>query len=369
VSDEAGPLRVGVVGVGTISAQYFASFPRLPGLRLTAVADLDADRAAAVAREQGGVRALSVPELLASDEVDVVLNLTVPAAHVAVGTAALQAGKHVYAEKPLALTPDEGAALLAVAKAAGLRVGSAPDTVLGTGLQTARRLLDDGAVGEPHAAAVSWSSPGHEAWHPAPFFYYQPGAGPLLDMGPYYLTALVTLLGPVERVMGTSRRSGRLRTVGTGSRAGTAVPVETDTSMNAVLEHRSGVTSTVSMSFDRWATRQPLFEVYGTAGTLAVPDPNRFDHSVELWTTGSRQWGTAPTAGGYADAGRGYGLADLAHALNTDRPHRASGELALHVLEVMDAVARSSAEHAVIELTTSVDRPDPVPAGSTPNSW
>ena len=362
------PLRVGAVGVGTISAQYFASFPRLPGLRLTAVADLDADRAGVVAR-QLGVPALSVPGLLASDDVDVVLNLTIPAAHVAVGTAALQAGKHVYAEKPLALTADDGAALLALAEAAGLRVGSAPDTVLGTGLQTARRLLDDGAVGEPHAAAVSWSSPGHEAWHPAPFFYYQPGAGPLLDMGPYYLSALVTLLGPVERVMGTSRRSGRARTVGTGPQAGVAVPVETDTSMTAVLEHRSGVTSTLSMSFDRWATRQPLFEVYGTAGTLAVPDPNRFDHSVELWTTGTRQWETAPVAGGYADAGRGYGLADLAHALETGRPHRASGDLALHVLEVMDAVARSSAEHAVIELTTSVDRPDPVPAGSTPNSW
>nr|WP_294697295.1 Gfo/Idh/MocA family oxidoreductase [uncultured Friedmanniella sp.] len=363
-----GPMRVGVVGVGVISAQYFASFPRLPNLRLTAVADLDTERAAAVAREQG-VRALSVPELLAADDVDVVLNLTIPAAHVAVGTAALQAGKHLYAEKPLALAPDEGAALLAQAEAVGLRVGSAPDTVLGTGLQTARRLLDDGAVGEPHAAAVSWSSPGHERWHPAPFFYYQPGAGPLLDMGPYYLTALVTLLGPVQRVMGTSRRSGRRRTVATGPQAGAPIPVATDTSMNAVLEHHSGVTSTLSMSFDRWATRQPLFEVYGTGGTLAVPDPNHFGGHVELWTPKTQHWETAAPAGGYADAGRGYGLADLAHAVDTGRPHRASGALALHVLEVMDAVTRSSAEHAVIELTTSVDRPEPVPAGSTPNSW
>ena len=368
MSADVGPLRVGVVGVGTISAQYFASFPRLPGLRLVAVADLDADRAAAVAHEQG-VRALTVPGLLAADDVDVVLNLTIPAAHVAIGTAALEAGKHVYAEKPLALTPEEGAALLALAESRGLRVGSAPDTVLGTGLQTARRLLDDGAVGEPHAAAVAWSSPGHEAWHPAPSFYYQPGAGPLMDMGPYYLTALVTLLGPVERVMGTSRRSGRPRTVATGPQAGLSIPVQTDTSMNAVLEHRGGVTSTLSMSFDRWATRQPLFEVYGTAGTLAVPDPNRFAGSVELWTTDTRTWEESPAAAGYADAGRGYGLADLAHALQTDRPHRASGELALHVLEVMDAVTRSSAEHAVVPLVTSVDRPNPVPGGSTPDSW
>ena len=362
------PLRVGVVGVGNISAQYFAAFPRLPGLQLVAVADLDADRTAVVAREQG-VIACSVPGLLAAEDVDVVLNLTIPAAHAAVGTAALQAGKHVYGEKPLALTPGEGAALLALAEASGLRVGSAPDTVLGTGIQTARRLLDDGAVGAPHAAAVAWSSPGHERWHPAPFFYYQPGGGPLLDMGPYYLTALVTLLGPVERVMGTSRRSGRARTVGQGPRAGAPVPVETDTTTSAILEHRGGVTSTLTMSFDRWATRAPLFEVYGEQGTIAVPDPNHFDGAVELWTTETQEWRPAPVAGGYAEAGRGYGLADLAHALETSRPHRASGDLALHVLEVMDAVGRSSAEQVVVELTTSVDRPEPVPRGSTPDSW
>jgi predicted dehydrogenase len=362
------PLRVGVVGVGNISAQYFIALPRLPGLRLTAVADLDADRSAVVAGEQG-VTARSVPELLAADDVDVVLNLTIPAAHAALTTAALEAGKHVYGEKPLALTPRDGAALLALADSRGLRVGSAPDTVLGTGIQTARRLLDDGAVGEPHAAAVAWSSPGHERWHPAPFFYYQPGGGPLLDMGPYYLTALVTLLGPVERVMGTSRRSSRGRSVGQGPQAGAPVPVETDTTASAILEHRGGVTSTLTMSFDRWATRQPLFEVYGNEGTLAVPDPNHFDGTVELWTSAVGEWESAPVAGGYADAGRGYGLADLARALQTDRPHRASGELALHVLEVMDAVGRSSAEHVVVDLATSVDRPEPVLLGTTPDSW
>ena len=362
------PLRVGIVGVGTISAQYLASLPRLPGLRLTAVADLDGDRAAVVAAEQG-VTALSVPGLLASSDVDVVLNLTVPAAHVPVGTAALEAGKHLYAEKPLGLSAAEAAPMLALAQERGLRVGSAPDTVLGTGIQTARRLLDDGTVGEPHAAAVSWSSSGHEAWHPAPFFYYQPGGGPLLDMGPYYLTALVTLLGPVERVVGTSRRSTRERVVGAGPRAGEPVPVATDTSTEAILEHRGGATSTVTMSFDRWATRRPLFEVYGTAGTLAVPDPNHFSGAVEVWTTTTREWQTAEVAAGYADAGRGYGLADLARAVATDRPHRTSGALAQHVLEIMDAVSRSSAEGAVVPLTTSVERPEPVPLGSTPDSW
>jgi len=362
------PLRVGVVGVGTISGQYLAALSRLPGLRLTGIADLDADRAALVAG-QHGVPALSVAGLVASSEVDVVLNLTIPAAHVPVGTAALQAGKHLYAEKPLGLSFEEAVPMLAVAERQRLRVGSAPDTVLGTGVQTARHLVDDGTIGEPHAAAVSWSSPGHELWHPAPFFYYQPGGGPLLDMGPYYLTALVTLLGPVERVMGTSRRSHRARTVGAGPQVGAPVPVRADTSMEAILEHRSGATSTVTVSFDRWASRRPLFEVYGSAGTLAVPDPNKFSGAVEVWTTRTGEWQTVPVAAGYADAGRGYGLADLARAVATDRPHRASGALALHVLEMMDAVARSSAEHAVVTLTTTVERPPPVPLGSTPDSW
>lgn len=362
------PLRVGVVGVGVISQQYFAALPRLPGLQLVAVADLDGDRAAQVAQQQG-VQALSVPGLVAASDVDVVLNLTIPAAHVPVGTAVLEAGKHLYTEKPLGLSFAEAGPMLALAESRGLRVGCAPDTVLGTGVQTARRLLDDGAIGQPHAAAVSWSSPGHERWHPAPFFYYQPGGGPLLDMGPYYLSALVTLLGPVERVTGTSRRSDRVRTVGTGPQAGAPVPVTTDTSTEAILEHRGGATSTVTMSFDRWATRRPLFEVYGTSGTLAVPDPNHFSGTVELWTTETQEWQPAEAAAGYAEAGRGYGLADLARAVATDRPHRASGALALHVLEVMDAVARSSEEHVVVPLTTTVDRPAPVPAGSTPDSW
>jgi predicted dehydrogenase len=356
-----------VVGVGQISEQYFAALERLPDLELAAVADLDADRTQRVARQRD-VPALSVPGLLASIDIDVVLNLTVPAAHVAVGTAALRAGRHLYAEKPLGLSVAEAGPMVALARERGLRIGSAPDTVLGTGVQTARQLLDDGVVGEPHAAAVAWSSPGHEAWHPAPFFYYQRGGGPLLDMGPYYLTALVQLLGPVVRVSGVGRRSSRRRTVASGPQAGAPIPVEVDTTSHAVLEHRDGATSTLSFSFDVWASRRPLFEVYGSAGTVAVPDPNHFDGSVELWTP-STQWRTVPASAGYVGAARGWGLADMARAIATDRPHRASGDLALHVLEVMDAVARSSAEHVVVELTTTAERPAAVPLGSTPGSW
>ena len=363
-----GALNIGIIGVGTISAQYFAQFPTLPGLRVVAVADVNEARAAEVAAEHG-VEALSVDALLADPRIDAVLNLTIPAAHVELATRALRAGKHVYGEKPLGLDPCEAAAMLELARRQGLRVGSAPDTVLGTGVQTARALLDSGAIGKPVAAAVHWSSPGHELWHAAPQFYYQPGGGPLFDMAPYYLTSLVTLLGPVVRVSGAATRSDRQRTIATGGQAGTVIPVEVDTHVSAILEHANGLTSTLTVSFDVWASRVPLFELYGTAGTIAVPDPNRFSDPVEVWTVDRPEWTEVPASAGYADAGRGVGLADLAHAIETDRPHRASGELAFHVLEIMDAVLRAGHESRVVELTSTVERPEPVPFGATPDTW
>ncbi len=363
-----GTLNVGIIGVGTISAQYFAEFPKLPRLHVVAVADVNEARAAEVAAEQG-VEALSVDTLLADPRIDVVLNLTIPAAHVEIATRALRAGKHVYGEKPLALDPAEALAMLELARQRGLRVGSAPDTVLGTGVQTARALLDSGAIGNPVAAAVHWSSPGHELWHPAPQFYYQAGGGPLFDMAPYYLTTLVTLLGPVVRVSGVATRSDRERTIATGSQAGSAVPVNVDTHVSAILEHANGLTSTLTVSFEVWASHAPLFELYGTRGTIAVPDPNRFSDPVEVWTVDAPEWAQVPVSAGYADAGRGVGLADLAHAIETDRPHRASGELAFHVLEIMDAVLRAAHEHRVVELASTVERPEPVPFGATPDRW
>ncbi|MCU1524773.1 MAG: oxidoreductase [Microbacteriaceae bacterium] len=363
-----GPLRIGIVGVGKISEQYFASFPSLPGLELVAVADLDEVRAATVAAEQG-VEALTVDRLIGDPRIDAVLNLTIPAAHVEVATRALEAGKHVYAEKPLALAPADAVEMLALAERRGLRMGSAPDTVLGTGIQTARQLLDSGRIGTPVGATAFWASPGHELWHPAPQFYYQPGGGPLFDMGPYYLTALVTLLGPVIRVSGALGRSSRERVVATGPSAGAPIAVDVDTHVTATLEHASGTASSLTVSFDVWASRIPNIEVYGTGGTISVPDPNRFSDPVELWTSGEQAWQTAGVSAGYADAARGFGLADMARAIETDRPHRASGELAFHVLEIMDAVVRAGNEHRVIELGSTVDRPEPVPLGATPGSW
>ncbi|WP_439693894.1 Gfo/Idh/MocA family protein [Curtobacterium sp. SP.BCo] len=362
------PLRVGVVGVGVISQQYFEHFPALDGLDLTAVADIDVARAQSVGEAQG-VRGSSVDDLLAADDVDVVLNLTIPAAHADIATRALEAGKHVYGEKPLAMSTAEAQPVLDLARRSGLRVGSAPDTVLGTGVQTARAALDDGLVGTPVGAAVSWSAPGHELWHPAPAFYYQPGGGPLLDMGPYYLTSLVQFFGPVVRVSGASTRSDRERSIATGPAAGTSLRVDVDTHVVAVLEHADGVVSTVTVSFEVWATRAPLFEVYGTAGTLGVPDPNRFSDTVSIADAATREWRELPTSAGYADAGRGYGLADMAHAIATDRSHRASGELAYHVLEVMEAVATASREHVVVDVRSRPGRPATVPLDARPDTW
>jgi len=359
-----GAMRVGVIGVGVISAQYFESLKRLPNLRLVAVADLNEARAAEVAVEQGVV-ARSVDELLASDDIDAVINLTIPAAHVEIGLRALAAGKHVFAEKPLGLSTAEAAPLIA-AQRGGLRVGSAPDTVLGTGIQTARKVVDDGTIGEVLGASVHWSAPGHERWHPAPAFYYQPGGGPLYDMGPYYLTSLVHLLGPVVRVSGIAGRSSRERTIATGPNAGQVLPVDVDTHITALLEHASGVASTVTVSFEVWATRSPLFEVYGSLGTLAVPDPNRFSDPVEVFTSATGEWAPVPESAGYRDAGRGYGLADMAAAIAAGRPHRASGELAFHVLDIMESILRASAEKRVVELSSTVERPEPLPLQDAP---
>ena len=361
-------LNVGVVGVGVISNQYFASFPKLPNLSLAAVADLDVARAASVADAQG-TRALSVDAILTDPGVDVILNLTIPAAHAQIALRALDGGKHVYGEKPLALTTADAAGVLSRAADAGLRVGGAPDTVLGTGIQTTRAVLDSGRIGAPVGASVHWTAPGHELWHPAPGFYYQPGGGPLYDMGPYYLTSLVTFFGPVVRVSGAVSRSARERTIATGPNAGAAIPVDVDTHVTAILEHANGVISTVTVSFEVWATRSPYFEIYGTGGSILVPDPNMFSDTVSVATSANREWVELPATAGYADAGRGFGLADMARGIETGRPHRASGELAFHVLEIMESIIAAGREHRVVELSSTVERPEPVADGSTPATW
>ncbi|MEV7406065.1 Gfo/Idh/MocA family oxidoreductase [Streptomyces sp. NPDC091267] len=359
------PLRIGMVGAGRISGAYLSTLERLPGVRLTAVTDLDRNRAETAAAEAGGEVAVAetVAALVARDDVDAVLNLTVPAVHVEVALAALRAGKHVYGEKPLAAGRKEAESILEAAREGGLRVGCAPDTVLGTGTQTARRAVDEGLIGTPVAATAFMTTAGHEAWHPDPEFYYRPGGGPLLDMGPYYLSALVHLLGPVVRVTGASSRPRAEREVGSGPRAGHRFPVEVDTHVTGVLEHVGGALSTLVMSFDIRAARLPRIEVHGTAASLSVPDPNGFDGPVEIHRDG--EWETLPVSAGYPDAGRGTGLADLADELSAGRPHRASAELAAHVLDVMLTLMEAADQGVALPVRSTCVRPSPVRAAGS----
>jgi predicted dehydrogenase len=350
------PHTVGIVGLGVISRQYLDTFAAAANVRITAVADLDASRAEAVAASLPDARASSVADLLAADDVQTVLNLTIPAAHAEIALAAIAAGKAVHGEKPLALTVAEGRGVLVAADAAGVAVSCAPDTVLGTGIQTARALVDEGAIGRPVSATATWVSPGHERWHPAPDFYYAPGGGPMLDMGPYYVTSLVQLLGPVVAVTGAARRMRTERTIATGPRAGQTVPVEVDTHVSGLLEHASGAVSTIVTSFDGVASSAPPIEVHGEAGSLIVPDPNLFVGDVRLRALGEAEWRLVEPRAGYVGAGRGVGLIDAASGAG-----RSSGAVALHVLEVMEGLLRSSHEQRRIEITTSPERPSLVP--------
>jgi predicted dehydrogenase len=354
-------LRIGIVGAGNIIGQYLVTLPQLPSVQVTAVADLDPARAEAVAGAHDGIRAVDPGALCVAEDVDLVLNLTVPSAHAEVALAAIAGGKHVYNEKPLALSTAAARGVLDAAASAGVRVGCAPDTVLGTGIQTARRCLDDGMVGTPVAASAFMTSPGPERWHPSPGFFYLTGGGPLFDMGPYYLTSLVTLLGPVRRVSAMVATPRARRVVGSGPARGTEFPVEVPTHVTGSLEHESGALSTLVMSFDVWAAQLPRIEVYGSDGSLSIPDPNGFGGEVRMFTSSSPQWSVVAESGGFRDAGRGIGVGDLADALAAGTAHRASAELAFHVLDVLESLLRSAESGAAEQVASSCPRPAPVP--------
>lgn len=355
--DTAKPIKVGIIGCGAIIAQYLKNFRRLEAIDLVAVADLDPARAQAVADSYEGVRAVTVDELLAADDVELVLNLTIPAAHAPIALRAIAAGKSVYGEKPLAATTAEARQVLDAARKAGVVVGCAPDTVLGTGIQTARKAIDDGLIGAPISATATMVTPGHERWHPNPDFYYQPGGGPLLDMGPYYVSALVTLLGPVVSVIGAASHTRNSRTIGSGPREGELIPVTIDSHVTGVLVHASGALSTLVMSFDAVKTKSPNLEIHGAAGSLVVPDPNHFDGDVELFTLGADSWQTLPVSAGYIDSGRGFGIADLAATPAGVEP-RAGGQLAFHALEVMESVLASARSGSAVSIESTVARPE-----------
>ncbi|NGO74127.1 Gfo/Idh/MocA family oxidoreductase [Streptomyces sp. YC504] len=359
------PLGIAVIGCGTISDQYLRNLTAFADLRVLFCADLDTERARAQAQAYGVPGHGSAQEALAHPGVELVVNLTIPAAHYEVAAAAIAAGKHVWNEKPLALDPDTGRKLLDEAADAGVRLGCAPDTFLGAGLQTARRLVDAGHIGVPQNALALLQGPGPERWHPYPEFYYRRGGGPLYDMGPYYLTALATLLGPAERVAAVARRAREVRTTGAGPRAGTEFPVEVDTHVTALVEYQSGPVASLVFSFDSPLPRNGFLELTGTEATLALPDPNTFTGPLRLRRAGSDEWTVIEAEG--STAGRGLGVLDMARALHTGAAHRASAELAQHVLETMDAIERSAGSGQFTTIGGAFDIPAPLPDGWTPH--
>ena len=342
-------LQIGIIGTGNIAPAYIQGCAAFPVIHVAACADLDSARAAAFAAEHS-LRAESVDALLARDDIDIVINLTVPAAHAEVSLQILESGKHVYSEKPLALNRADGKRVMDAAQQRGLRVGCAPDTFLGAGGQTARKAIDDGRIGAPIAATAFFLSHGPESWHPNAGFYYLAGGGPLFDMGPYYLTALVNLMGPVARVSGAARKTFATRKATSEALMGQTLPVEVNTHIAGTLEFERGAIATLITSFDIWAHHLPPIEIHGSEGSLTVPDPNLFDGDLRRRRGGGRRWRRIEQSHS-AGLGRGAGVADMAAAIQSGRPHRASGDLALHVLDIMQALEESSAQgqHIVIE--------------------
>lgn len=356
-------VKVGIVGCGNISPIYLKAGSRFEVLDIVACSDLIPERAEARAQEFGVPCACSVDQLLADPEIEIVINITIPQAHAEVALAALGAGKSVYNEKPLTVAREDGQRVVALAEERGLLVGGAPDTFLGGGIQTCRKLIDDGWIGEPVAATAFMMGHGHESWHPDPEFYYKVGGGPMFDMGPYYLTALVSLIGPVRSTTGVTRITFPERTITSQPKCGTVIEVDVPTHVVGVLSFANGAVGTIVTSFDVWGGRLPFIEVYGTRGTLSVPDPNTFGGPVHIRQAGSREWQEVPLSHGYTDNSRGLGVADMAYALRSGRAHRASGSLAYHVLDVMHAIHDAAAQEQHVVLESTCNRPAPLPLG------
>lgn len=367
-SDYMKKTNIGIIGCGNISDAYIPNCQAFQILELSACADLAPERAAAKAAQYGIPRVLGVEALIADPEIEIVVNLTTPAAHFEIAQAALKAGKHVYNEKPLANRREEGRRLSELARKHGLRIGCAPETFMGGGLQTCRQLIDGGAIGQPVAATAFMLSGGHENWHPQPDFYYQPGGGPLFDMGPYYLTAMICLLGPIRRVTGSARITFPERCIGSAARKGERIPVSTPTHVAGILDFAAGPIATLITSFDirHRLSRLPYIEIYGTEGALAVPDPNSFGGPVRLQSNDGSEPREIPLSHGYSQNIRGIGVADMAYALQSGRAHRAGGAMAWHVLDAMQAFLESSDQGRHIDLTTTCERPAPMPANLEP---
>lgn len=352
------PVKVGIIGCGVISDTYIRNCSRFPEVRIVGLADIDVSRAQAKALGYAIPFWGSVSELLAQPEVEIIVNLTVPSAHLEVSLTALHAGKSVYSEKPVAVTREEGKILVDEAASRGLRLACAPDTFLGSGLRTCRKLIDDGEIGHVVGATAFRLNHGMEHWHANPAFFYQPGAGPLFDIGPYYLTALVSMLGPVAKVAGVVATGTKVRQITSGPAKGGSIEVGTPTHVSSLLTFRSGAVASTINSFDVWESDLPRIEIYGTQGTLSVPDPNSYGGPVRIRTASDTTWREIPLLPEFAENLRGAGLLDLALALRENRPHRASAEMAFHVLDVMQSVLESAERAEFVEVGSTCERPE-----------
>lgn len=359
-------LGIGIIGCGNISTSYLRLAPLFKGLEVRAVADINMEAAKARGAEFN-VKAQSVEDLLANKDVDMVINLTIPDAHYPITKSILEAGKHAYSEKPLVLTLEQGESLRAIAKAKGLSVGCAPDTFLGGSHQQARALIDEGRLGQITTGCAAIQGHGPESWHPSPDFFFLPGAGPIMDMGPYYIASLINLLGPVKRVGALTSSAEPMRTIGSGERAGQKIPVKTPTNIQSLLEFHSGATISFSASWDVWHHKRNHFELYGTEGTLYVPDPNFFGGPLEIGTkdglTAVEPWDHPFGKINQNHNGRELanyrtaGLADMANALIDGRDHRCSLDRTLHGVDVMTACLKSGETGQFVTLTTTCTRP------------
>lgn len=352
-------MKIGIIGCGNISGAYFGGAQKTDVLEIKSCADIRME-AAKNAAEKHGCQAVTVDELLADPEIELVVNLTIPRAHMEVALQVLEAGKHVYSEKPMGVDTAEAQRIVKLAADKNLRIGGAPDTFLGAGGQTARKTMDAGAIGKPVAGTAFMCGHGHESWHPNPAFYYDLGGGPMLDMGPYYITALVNILGPVKRVAGITTKAFDERIATSEARKGLRIPVHVTTHLTGVMEFVNGAVVTLIMSFDMWRHSLPIIEIYGTEGSMKVPDPNGFGGPVSVAKPGAG-WEEVPIP--FPNNARMIGVVDMVRAIRSGRPHRASGDLTYHVLELMTAFDKSSKSGKHIEVQSTVERPAPFPEG------
>lgn len=355
-------MNIGIIGCGNISSIYMENIPTFHQLHLLACADLDVQRANIQAEKFHIPKAYTVEEMLADPEVDLIINLTIPSAHANVAISALKAGKHVYIEKPLAITREDAQAILTVANKQNLFVGSAPDTFLGAGIQTAIDIISQGKIGTPIGASAFMINRGPEHWHPDPTFFYKQGGGPMFDMGPYYLTALVALLGPIKRIAGSARISYDERTILSEPHLGEKIKVDIPTHIAGTIDFASGAIATLTTSFDAFGgTSLPPIEIYGSEGTLLVPDPNFFGGTLQFRRKDEENFEQIPLTHKFDGNDRGIGVADMVDAILNQRAHRANGDLAFHVLEAMHGFHDASESGQYYEMKSICNQPTQLP--------